>query len=88
MRIRWRGYALPLQRANPLRRAASSAQRVCRGTQLRVLSGNPKQTGIYTIMIKLPKNTVIEPHSYPDDRVGTVVSGSFYFAFGDTFDES
>jgi quercetin dioxygenase-like cupin family protein len=58
------------------------------GTQLRVLSGNPKQAGLYTVMIKLPKNTVIKPHSHPDDRVGTVVSGSFYFGFGDTFDES
>ena len=58
------------------------------GTQLRVLAGNPKQAGLYTVMIKLPKNTVIKPHSHPDDRVGTVVSGSFYFAFGDTFDES
>jgi quercetin dioxygenase-like cupin family protein len=58
------------------------------GTQLRVLAGNPKQAGLYTVMIKLPKNTVIKPHSHPDDRVGTVVSGSFYFAFGDSFDES
>jgi quercetin dioxygenase-like cupin family protein len=58
------------------------------GTQLRVLAGNPKQAGLYTVMIKLPKNTVIKPHSHPDDRVGTVVSGSFYFGFGDTFDES
>jgi quercetin dioxygenase-like cupin family protein len=58
------------------------------GTQLRVLAGNPKQAGLYTVMIKLPKNTLIRPHSHPDNRVGTVVSGNFYFAFGDTFDES
>ena len=58
------------------------------GTQLRVLAGDPKQAGLYTVMIKLPKNTVIKPHSHPDDRIGTVVSGSFYFAFGDSFDES
>ena len=58
------------------------------GTQLRVLTGSPKQAGLYTVMIKLPKNTVIKPHSHADDRVGTVVSGSFYFAFGDSFDES
>lgn len=58
------------------------------GTQLRVLAGNPKKAGLYTVMIKLPKNTVIKPHSHPDDRIGTVVSGSFYFAFGDSFDES
>jgi quercetin dioxygenase-like cupin family protein len=58
------------------------------GTQLRVLSGNAKQAGLYTAMIKVPKGTTIKPHSHPDDRVGVVVSGSFYFGFGDTFDES
>lgn len=58
------------------------------GTQLRVLAGNPKQAGLYTVMIKLPKNTVIKPHPHPDDRVGNVVSGIFYFAFGETFDDS
>ena len=30
------------------------------GTRLRVLAGNPKQAGLYTVMIKLPKNTIIK----------------------------
>lgn len=58
------------------------------GVQMRPLAGSPKQSGLYTIMIKVPKGTTIKPHSHPDDRSAVVVQGTFYFAFGDTFDES
>jgi uncharacterized RmlC-like cupin family protein len=33
-------------------------------------------------------NTRIQPHSHPDDRVATVVSGDWYFGYGKTFDEA
>jgi quercetin dioxygenase-like cupin family protein len=58
------------------------------GMQMGVLSGGPKQPGLYTLFLKLPKGTVIKPHSHPDNRVAVVVSGTWYFAHGDTFDES
>jgi quercetin dioxygenase-like cupin family protein len=57
------------------------------GTQLKVMSGNPK-AGFYTMMIVVPPRTVIKPHNHPDNRVGVVVSGTWYFAFGDQFDEA
>jgi quercetin dioxygenase-like cupin family protein len=57
------------------------------GTQLKVMSGNPK-AGFYTMMVVLPPHTVIKPHSHPDNRVGVVASGTWYFAFGDKFDEA
>lgn len=57
------------------------------GTQLKIVSGNPK-TGFYTMKIVLPPHTVIKPHSHPDDRVGVVIAGTWYFAFGEQFDES
>ena len=57
------------------------------GLQMGVLSGSPKQAGLYTIFLKLAPNTRIQPHSHPDNRVGLVVSGTWYFAYGDSFDE-
>ena len=57
------------------------------GLQMGVLSGSPKQAGLYTIFLKLAPNTRIQPHSHPDNRVGVVVSGTWYFAYGDSFDE-
>jgi quercetin dioxygenase-like cupin family protein len=57
------------------------------GTQLKLMSGNPK-AGFYTMMIVVPPHTVIKPHSHPDNRVGVVVSGTWYFAFGEKFDEA
>ena len=58
------------------------------GLQMGLLAGNPKQAGLYTMFLKLPPNTRIQAHAHPDDRVGIVVSGTWYFAYGDAFDES
>ena len=30
----------------------------------------------------------VAAHLHPDDRIGTVVSGTWYFGYGDKFDES
>jgi pimeloyl-ACP methyl ester carboxylesterase len=57
------------------------------GIQTIVLSGNPTQPGLYTILLKAPANTRIEAHTHPDDRVATVISGTWYFGYGDRFDE-
>jgi quercetin dioxygenase-like cupin family protein len=58
------------------------------GLQMGVLSGNPKQAGLYTVFLTLPPSSRIEAHSHPDDRVGIVVSGTWYFGYGDVFDEA
>jgi quercetin dioxygenase-like cupin family protein len=57
------------------------------GIQTRVLKGNPNQTGLYTIQLKVPANTRIEAHTHPDDRVATVISGTWYLGYGSRFDE-
>ncbi|HRH43588.1 MAG TPA: cupin domain-containing protein [Pyrinomonadaceae bacterium] len=57
------------------------------GIQTRVLKGNPSQTGLYTIELIVPANTKIEAHTHPDDRVSTVISGTWYFGYGSHFDE-
>ena len=37
--------------------------------------------------LKVPANTRIESHDHPDDRVATVISGTWYFGYGPRFDE-
>jgi len=57
------------------------------GIQTRVLTGNPNQAGTYTIQLSIPANTRIEAHDHPDDRVVTVISGTWHFGYGASFDE-
>jgi quercetin dioxygenase-like cupin family protein len=57
------------------------------GIQTRVLKGDPNKPGLYTIQLTIPANTKIEAHTHPDDRVATVISGTWYIGYGDRFDE-
>ena len=59
-----------------------------RGIQTVVLKGNPNESGVYTIMLRVPAHTQIAAHSHRDDRVATVVSGTWHIGYGDKFDES
>jgi pimeloyl-ACP methyl ester carboxylesterase/quercetin dioxygenase-like cupin family protein len=58
------------------------------GIQTVVLKGDPNETGVYTIMLRVPAHTQIAAHSHPDDRVATVISGTWRIGYGDKFDES
>src|SRR5262249_16948357 len=53
-----------------------------------VLKGDPSKTGLYTIFLRIAPSTSIQHHSHPRDRIATVVSGTWYFGYGDEFDES
>ena len=57
------------------------------GIQTRILKGDPNKAGLYTIQLTIPANTKIEAHTHPDDRVATVVSGTWYIGYGSRFDE-
>jgi pimeloyl-ACP methyl ester carboxylesterase/uncharacterized RmlC-like cupin family protein len=59
-----------------------------RGIQTVVLKGNPDQAGVYTIMLRVPAHTRIAAHSHNDDRVATVISGTWHIGYGDKFDEA
>jgi quercetin dioxygenase-like cupin family protein len=67
-------------------RAEGSAMR--KGLQTLVVMGDAKAAGLYTMMFKLPPNTVIPPHSHPDPRSCFVLSGTWYFAYGDVRDDT
>ena len=58
------------------------------GTQTVVLKGDPTKPGLYTLLLRVGPNTRIEAHAHPDDRVATVISGTWYFGYGKQFDEA
>jgi hypothetical protein len=52
----------------------------------KVLFGDPSKAGFYSILLFVPAHTPIQAHSHRDDRMATVVSGTWYFGYGDRFD--
>src|SRR5215467_9522703 len=50
------------------------------------LIGDPSKPGPYTIRLKFPKGLRIAPHTHPDSREVTILSGVFATGYGDTFD--
>jgi mannose-6-phosphate isomerase-like protein (cupin superfamily) len=58
------------------------------GAKVAVMEGNPKETGHFTLRIKMPPHYKILPHVHPVDERATVLSGAMYIGFGDTLDES
>jgi quercetin dioxygenase-like cupin family protein len=53
--------------------------------QVIVLFGDPSKAGLYTIVIKVAANTKIPAHLHPDQRIATVISGDWYFGYGNQF---
>src|SRR6266478_9936053 len=58
------------------------------GIQTRTLKGDATKSGIYTIQLTIPANVRIQAHTHPDDRVATVISGTWYIGYGSKFDEA
>jgi len=56
------------------------------GVHTKVLFGDPAKPGFYSILLFVPANTMIQAHSHRDDRMATVVSGAWYFGYGNHFD--
>ena len=51
--------------------------------------GDPSQPGLYVDRIRFPPGMKVMPHWHPDTvRTVLVMSGTFYFAVGDQWDES
>lgn len=57
------------------------------GVHTKVLAGNPAAAGFYSILLFVPPHTTIQAHSHRDDRMATVVSGTWHFGYGTHFDE-
>src|ERR1700747_2676433 len=57
------------------------------GVHTKILAGNPAAAGFYSILLFVPTRTTIQAHSHRDDRMATVVSGTWQFGYGTHFDE-
>ena len=55
--------------------------------QVMVIHGDPSEKGLYTILLKVAANTKIPAHLHPDERMAVVLSGTWYFGYGNKFDE-
>src|ERR1700743_3276500 len=53
-----------------------------------VIMGDPSKPGIYMILLKIAPNTKIAAHLHPDQRVATVLAGTWNFGYGDKFDKT
>src|SRR5690348_13992068 len=56
------------------------------GVSSAVILGNPAE-GPYTVRAKLRPGARVPAHFHPDTRTVTVISGIYYFAEGESFDE-
>jgi hypothetical protein len=56
------------------------------GIRTVVLKGEPDRAGLYTIMLQVPAHTRIASHDHQDDRVATVITGTWFLGYGDAFD--
>src|SRR5262249_17325107 len=56
------------------------------GGMVATVYGDPRKAAPFITRVKLPADLRIQPHTHPDERVYTVISGTFYIGFGDKFD--
>ncbi len=68
--------------------APSATQGVRPGLEQVIIYGHPTKAGPYLFQVKFPPDFVAQAHTHPDNRIGTVISGTWYVGFGDKFDES
>src|SRR5258706_11624489 len=58
------------------------------GFEVARVVGDPSKQNTYVNRVKFPAGLKVQPHFHPDERVGTVLSGTFYVGYGERFDES
>ena len=58
------------------------------GLQAAWILGAEQNSGPYIIRVKLATGARIAPHTHPDERNSTVLAGTIYVGFGETFDET
>ncbi len=56
------------------------------GIKMMVVEGDPKKPGPYVIRVKFEPGTMSMPHFHPEDRLVTVLKGTWWTGTGKTFD--
>jgi hypothetical protein len=69
-------------------RGKRACPRVSRPDYATVLYGDPTKPGLYTVLLRVEPNNRIMPLSHADSRFVSVLSGTFFVAFGDVYDET
>jgi quercetin dioxygenase-like cupin family protein len=64
---------------------AGSAMRP--GLQTIFVIGDGTSNRLFSVVFRVPPNTKIPPHSHPDERSCFVLSGIWYFGYGNVRDE-
>jgi anti-sigma factor ChrR (cupin superfamily) len=57
------------------------------GVKGTMLVGNPRASGVYVVLAKYDSGVKAPPHTHTEQRVVTVLSGTFYAGEGSEFDE-
>ena len=59
------------------------------GLETAVTFGDPTKPGPYVLRVRFPAGFKLMPHFHPDEwRTGVVLSGTYYFAVGEQWDET
>jgi quercetin dioxygenase-like cupin family protein len=58
------------------------------GAEFAILEGNPSETGVFTMRIRMPDGFIIAPHWHPGVERVTVISGVFHLGHGETLDSA
>ncbi len=58
------------------------------GLQVAWILGAEQKLGAYILRVKLAAGARIPPHTHPDERNTTVLTGTIYVGFGATLDEA
>ena len=57
------------------------------GIETIVLAGDPQKEGLYTMRFRIPAGTKLLPHWHPENRTAVILSGTFYYSYGNSFNE-
>ena len=58
------------------------------GLEITELVGSRSRPGPFVERVKFPPNFTHYPHFHPDDRMDTVISGTWYVGYGDKLDSA
>jgi len=61
---------------------------LAKGAKFAVLLGDLSKPGRYVFRLQVPAGHRAMPHTHPEERVYTVLSGSFFLGFGEGYIES
>lgn len=56
------------------------------GGKIAVLAGKPAESGLYAFRLKFPADFKVMPHSHPEQRIYTVIAGTWHIGLGDKFE--